>query len=81
MRKDLSKSVRDSLLFHGWKQYEGDNFMYEGAWVRGDVAISIFNGQTIKNMFHVAFLTPESNNTRFVTQAVLLDIIEKQVKE
>ena len=81
MVKDLSKSLRDSLAFHGWKQYEGDNFMYVGAWVRGDVAMTIHGGRTIKNMFHVAFLTPDSNNTRFVTQAVLLDIIEKQVKE
>jgi hypothetical protein len=81
MKKDLSKSVRDSLAFHGWKLYEGDNFMYVGAWVRGDVAMTIHNGRTIKNMFHVGFLTPDSNNTRFVTQAVLLDIIEKQVKE
>jgi hypothetical protein len=81
MKKDLNKVVRDSLLFHGWKQYVGDNFMYEGAWVRGDVAMTIHQGRTIKSMFHVGFLTPESDNTRFVTQAVLLDIIEKQVKE
>ena len=81
MSKDLSKSIRDSLAFHGWKMYEGDNPMYVGSWVRGDVVITIHAGRTIKNMFHVAFLTPEANNTRFVTQAVLLDIIEKQVKE
>lgn len=81
MNKKLSKSVLDSLQFHGWKEYDGDNFMYVGAWVRGNVAMTIHNGRTIKGMFHVGFLTPDSNNSRFVTQAVLLDIIEKQIKE
>jgi hypothetical protein len=81
MSKDLSKSLRDSLQFHGWNQYQGSNPMYVGAWVRGDVVMTIHQGRTIRNMFHVAFLTPESNNTRFVTQAVLLDIIEKHEKE
>lgn len=79
--KQLNKSIRDSLEFHGWKQYVGSNPMYVGSWVRGDVVMTVHQGKTIKNMFHVAFLTPDANNTRFVTQAVLLDIIEKQVKE
>lgn len=79
--KQLNKSIRDSLEFHGWKAYEGSNPMYVGSWVRGDVVMTVHQGKTIKNMFHVAFLTPDANNTRFVTQAVLLDIIEKQVKE
>jgi hypothetical protein len=74
--KPLNKSIKDSLEFHGWKQYEGTNPMYVGSWIRGDVVITIHPGKTIKNMFHVAFLTPDSNNTRFITQAVLLDIIE-----
>ena len=79
--KPLSKSLRDSLQFHGWNAYVGENPMYVGSWIRGDVVMTIHQGKTIKNMFHVAFLTPDANNTRFVTQAVLLDIIEKQVKE
>jgi len=74
--KPLNKSIKDSLEFHGWKEYEGDNPMYIGAWIRNDVVMTIHPGRTIKNMFHVAFLTPEANNTRFITQAVLLDIIE-----
>lgn len=79
--KDLSKNLRDSLQFHGWKMYEGDNPMYVGSWIRGDVVITIHPARRMNGMFHIAFLTPDSNNTRFVTQAVLLDIIEKQVKE
>lgn len=79
--KQLNKSIRDSLEFHGWKAYDGSNPLYVGSYIRGDVVITIHAGRTVKNMFHVAFLTPELNNTRFVTQAVLLDIIEKQVKE
>jgi len=79
--KQLNKSIRDSLEFHGWKVYDGSNPLYVGSYMRGDVAIAIHAGRTVGNMFHVGFLTPESSNTRFVTQAVLLDIIETQVKE
>jgi hypothetical protein len=79
--KVLSKSIRDSLQFHGWNEYVGGNPMYVGSWVRGDVVMTVHQGRTIRNMFHVGFLTPDSDNVRFVTQAVLLDIIEKQVKE
>lgn len=77
----LNKVILDSLAFNGWKVYEGSNPLYVGAWVRGDVAMTIFSGRTIKTMYHVALFTPTSSNNRFVQQTVLLDIIEGKAEQ
>jgi len=79
--KLLPKHVLDSLAVNGWKLYEGSNPLYVGAWVKGDVAMTIFSGRTIKTMFHVALFTPTSSNNRFVEQTVLLDIIEGKAEQ
>lgn len=74
--KPLNKVIRDSLEFYGWKLYEGGNPLYVGSYVKDGLALTIVQGRTIKNFYHVAFFTPTSSNNRFVSQTVLLDIIQ-----
>ena len=76
MTKPLSKSIRDSLEFYGWKLYEGSNPMYVGAYIKDEIVLTIVPATRMAHMFHVALLTPTLSNNRFVHQTVLLDIIQ-----
>ncbi len=76
MSKQLSKSVRDSLEFYAWKEYQGSNPMYVGSFVKDEVVLTIVPATRMRGMFHVALLTPTLSNNRFVEQTVLLDIIQ-----
>lgn len=76
MTKPLSKSIRDSLEFYGWKEYAGSNPMYVGAYVKDETVLTVVPATRMNGMFHVALLTPFLSNNRFVQQTVLLDIIQ-----
>lgn len=73
----LPKAISDKLQVYGWKEYAGDNPMYTGFWAKKDRAIKIVPARKMTRMYHVALMTGEADENRFVH----IDELEKLIQE
>lgn len=73
----LPKAFEDKLHVFGWKEYNGDNPMYVGYWAKKDRAMKIVPARKMTRMFHVALITGEADDNRFVH----IDELERMIEE
>jgi len=76
MEKKLPSFIIDKLRIVGWKEYAGDNPMYDGYWVNDGVAIRIVPARRMNRMFHLNYITVKKDENRFIHEPELMNIIE-----
>lgn len=75
--KKLPKVVLETLQTAGWKNYEGDNPMYQNNWINGNRVMAI-HPSSMGQMYHVS---PDLSNLEkrdemsFLHQSKLLNLI------
>lgn len=72
----LPKHLLDTLQVHEWKEIE-HHTLPEQSWAKAGVALSIYAGRRMKDMYHVSITTPTKTDNRFINIDELRAIIER----
>jgi hypothetical protein len=74
-KEKLSTNVLDKLRFVGWKEYVGDEPSLLDFWVKDGRGIKIVPARRINGMFLVSLVSPNVNESRFVSLTDLMGLI------